>query len=377
MRTITPPLLLAALLASAPEAAAQAAKDAPVNLEYLRQHAVTRGFLLGRPVKPKFTPDNKSVLFLRAEARVAKLRLYEFDVASGKTKELLTPEALLKGAEENLSPEEKARRERMRVSVGGFTTYHLSPDGKRVLLSLSGRLYLVDRGTLAITELKTSKGTLLDPKFSPDGKLVSYVLDDDVRVIDPEKQKEWAVTKGGTAKKPHGVAEFVAQEEMGRFTGYWWSPDSKHIAYQESDHEGVELWYVADPAHPERPGQPSYYPRPGKKNVAVRLGINSVSGKGETVWVEWDAKKYPYLARVDWQKGGLTLLVQNRLQQEQELLKADPTTGKTTRLLIEKDAAWLNLNHDKPRWLPDGSFLWRGEGKLAPELQRRDKGGKL
>src|ERR1700722_19720229 len=110
------------------------AEGAPLDTSYLRQHAETRGFMLGRPVKPQPTPDGKAVLFLRAQARVAKLRLYEFGVATGKTRELLTPEQVLKGADEKLSPEEKARRERMRVSVGGFTGFQLSPDGKRVLL---------------------------------------------------------------------------------------------------------------------------------------------------------------------------------------------------------------------------------------------------
>src|SRR5262245_30695755 len=91
------------------------AKVKPLDTTYLRQHALTRGFMLGRPVRPKLTPDGKAVLFLRAQARVPKMRLYEFDTATGKTKELLTPEMVLKGAEEHLSPEEKARRERMRV----------------------------------------------------------------------------------------------------------------------------------------------------------------------------------------------------------------------------------------------------------------------
>src|SRR5438067_8949288 len=141
-------------------------KDAPLDTSYLRNHAETRGFLLGRPVKPKPTPDGKAVLFLRAEARVPKLRLYEFDVATGKTRELLTPEALLKGAEEHLSPEEKARRERQRVSVGGFTDYQLSEDGRHILVPLSGRLYVIERRTGKVRELATGKGTLLDPKFS-------------------------------------------------------------------------------------------------------------------------------------------------------------------------------------------------------------------
>ena len=106
-----------------------------------------RGFMLGRPVKAKPTPDGKSVLFLRSQPRVPKLSLYEFDVTTGKTRELLTPERVLKGAEEHLSPEEKARRERQRVSVGGFTDYQMSDDGSLILVSLSGKLYVVKRPT--------------------------------------------------------------------------------------------------------------------------------------------------------------------------------------------------------------------------------------
>ncbi len=139
MRTTLIALSLAALPAVA---AAQPAKDRPLDTSYLRRHAETRGFMLGRPVRPKPTPDGKAVLFLRAEARVPRLRLYEFDVATGRTRELLTPEAVLKGAEERLSPEEKARRERQRVSVGGFTDFQLSRDGTLILVSLSGKLYV-------------------------------------------------------------------------------------------------------------------------------------------------------------------------------------------------------------------------------------------
>src|SRR3954451_21671421 len=153
----------------------QAAQEPPLDTRYLRDHAETRGFMLGRPVKPKPTPDGKAVLFLRSQARVPKLRLYEFDVASGKTRELLTPEQVLKGAEEHLTPEEKARRERQRVSVGGFTDFQLNDDGSLLLVSLSGRLYAVRRDSGQARELTTGRGTILDPKFSPDANAVSYV----------------------------------------------------------------------------------------------------------------------------------------------------------------------------------------------------------
>src|SRR5438093_8706607 len=145
MKSILLHLVICQIGAAQTGGSTQPPKDTPLDTTYLRAHAETRGFMLGRPVKAKPTPDGKAVLFLRAQARVPKLRLYEFDVASGKTRELLTPEQVLKGAEEKLSPEEKARRERMRVSVGGFTNFQLSEDGALILVSLSGKLYVVPR----------------------------------------------------------------------------------------------------------------------------------------------------------------------------------------------------------------------------------------
>src|SRR3954469_11348255 len=179
------PTLFALLAATTP-----AAEPAVKNPEFLRDYAATRGFMLGRPVKPQPTPDGSAVLFLRSEARSPKQSLYEFDVATRQTRELLSPAKLLGGGEENLSPEEKARRERQRVSAGGFTDYQLSEDGKRVLVSLSGRLYVLERATGNTEELRTGPGPLLDPKFSPDGGRVAYVRGYDVHVYDLAAKRE-------------------------------------------------------------------------------------------------------------------------------------------------------------------------------------------
>src|SRR5215471_5694624 len=165
-----PTHLLLALSAGFLTLSAACGQDAPrakgvaLDTRFLRSYAETRGFMLGRPAGAKPTPDGKAVLFLRAQARVPKLRLYEFNVASGKTRELLTPEQVLKGADEHLSAEEKARRERMRVSVGGFTNFQLSEDGALILVSLSGKLYVVERDGGRVRELQTGPGTVLDPK---------------------------------------------------------------------------------------------------------------------------------------------------------------------------------------------------------------------
>jgi dipeptidyl-peptidase-4 len=371
---LTPALALSLYLSIFPNPA----RGATLDTKFLRDYAATRGFMLGRPVKAKPTPDGKAVLFLRAQARVPRLRLYEFDVASGKTRELLTPEAVLKGAEEKLTPEEKARRERQRVSVGGFTDFQLSEDGSLILVSLSGKLYVYRRSDGDIRELNTGQGTLLDPKFAPDGKSIAYVLENDLFVYDLASGKERRLTKGGSERLTHGLAEFVAQEEMDRYTGYWWSPDSKFIVYEESDAAGVEVWYVSDPAHPEQPALTSFYPRPGKANVKVRLGIIPAAG-GETVWIDWDAKKYPYLTRVHWGKRGpLTIQVQTREQHELVLLKVDPATGKTTPLVTERDSTWVSLEAGIPRWLEDGKeFLWISEQGGGPRLELREADGKL
>src|SRR5215472_9225144 len=101
-----PALLCGTLLIPAAVSAADPAKDSPLDTSYLKDHAETRGFMLGRPARARPTPDGKAVLFLRSQPRVARLRLYEFEVATGKTRELLTPEDLLKSAEEQLTPEE-------------------------------------------------------------------------------------------------------------------------------------------------------------------------------------------------------------------------------------------------------------------------------
>jgi dipeptidyl-peptidase-4 len=352
----------------------------PIDTSFLKKYAETRRFMLGRPQNPKVAPDGKTVLFLRAGLDDPKLKLFEFDVASGQTRELLSPVALLKGNEENLTPEEKARRERMRLSAGGFADFHFNTDGSKLLLPLSGRLFVFDRATEQVTELKTGEsGAIVDPKWSPDGRKIAYVRGYDVYVVDVATNQESPVTRGGTNLKTHGLAEFVAQEEMGRFSGFWWSPDSQFIAYEEADHTGVETWYVADPFKPEQKPSEQFYPRPGKKNVSVRLGIVPVAG-GETVWVNWDREQYEYLAAVKWHRfGPLTIQVQDRKQQKLLLLSVDPKTGQTNKLLEEKDTAWVNLAQDVPVYeVGLGGFLWRGtDTDGEAELQLRDTNGIL
>ncbi|MCA1659579.1 MAG: DPP IV N-terminal domain-containing protein, partial [Verrucomicrobiaceae bacterium] len=338
-RLLLSPLAIAAL-------SIHAAEPESADLRYFRELVETRNYSLGQPVSPKLTPDGKAVIFLRGGARDPVLRLYEFNIAEGKLREILTPEKLLQGAEEKLTAEERSRRERERQSLRGFTNFELSKDGSKLLVTLSSKLYLISRADSQVTELPG--GSWIDPHFSPDGRAVAAVSGGEVHVIDLETKADLAVTSGATDSLQHGVAEFVAQEEMDRHEGFWWSPDSQSIVYQETDNSGVETRFIADPLHPERPPAKNFYPRAGTQNAKVRLGIVPRAG-GATRWVEWDREKYPYLARVVWKEASapLCILVQNRAQQEELLLTVDPKTGATRELLRENDPAWLNLD-EKP-----------------------------
>lgn len=352
---------------------------APRDPEFLRTYAETRGFRLGRPTGIQVTPDGRAVLFLRSAARSSRQGLFRFDVGTGVTTELVRPGSDATGTAEVLSEAEKARRERMRISAAGFTSFQFTEDGRRVLAALGDRLFLIDWEKNEWVELPLA-GEAFDPKVSPDGRRVGFVRDHDVWCLDLAggRERERAITRGGTAQRTHGEAEFVAAEEMSRFTGWWWSPDSRRIAYTEVDADGVELWNVTDAAHPEATPRPQYYPRPGKPNARVRLAVVPWRG-GHTTWVEWDRERYPYLARVEWHPaGGLTLLVQSRDQRDERLLLADPETGRVRTLLEEHDDAWLNLDQAVPRWLSDGSgFLWTTEREGAWQLELRAAAGGL
>ena len=348
-------------------------------LAYFRDLAETRNYTLGRPVAAKLTPDGRSVIYLRGGPRDPVLRLYEFLLPAGPERELLTPAQLLGSSPETLTAEEKARRERARISTRGFTKFDLSPDGSRLLVTLSGQLYVVNRADLKVTALPGKNW--IDPRFSPDATAIAAVSAGELHVIElnvaPLAAR--ALTTGATATLTHGTAEFVAQEEMARSEGYWWSPDSRFIAYQQTDESAVEVRHIADPLHPEATPTRFAYPAAGTTNATVRLGVIARSG-GATRWLDWDAAKFPYLTRVVWRETDtpLSFTVMDRAQQTALLFRADPATGSTTELLRETDPAWVNLDERGgfPRWLPGAKeFLWSSERSGAWQVELRAADG--
>src|SRR5262245_2752312 len=238
---------------SPPKAVQPAPLDEATDLAFLRRVAETRSFSLGRPRNARPTPDGRLVLFLRSEARQPVNHLFAFDVATGQTRELASPAQILHGATENLSPEEKARRKRMRVTAQGFTSFQISRDGREVLVSLAGNIHVLDLATGAshpVVTTGTGGEQPFDPHLSPDGGQVAFVRGGELWVAPVAGGAARQLTRGATRLRTHAQAEFVAQEEMGRHTGHWWSPDSRRLVYEDADGAGVEKLYLSDPANP-------------------------------------------------------------------------------------------------------------------------------
>ena len=377
---VTSALLLTACATTAPPLEVPLADP-----DQIGQYATTVRFSLGHPRAFQVVPDGSAALFLRTDPGSKQGDLFELNVATGQERVLLTAAKILQGAEEELSEEERARRERTRTHARGINSYSLSHSGKELLVPLSGRLYVVNRASGATREIgaeNTDAGSPMDARFSADDSRIAFVRGSDVYVADAATGAQTRLTKSEAEHVSHGVAEFVAQEEMGRYRGFWWSPDGARMAIQRTDESQVETLWIHDPTHPAKPPRSHKFPRAGTVNADVRLGVFAIARPADgtpaapPVWIEWDRQAYPYLVTVRWQKRGpLTLVVQNRAQTELVVLAADPETGETRRLHMEHDAAWLNIDQSVPHWLPGGDrFLWSSErdGMRRVEVRSAD-----
>ncbi len=345
----------------------------------LADAAATYNFRLGLPLPLAITPDG-AVLFRRTGARSFTADLYEL-APDGTVKTLATAAELLGTGEENLSDEEKARRERTRTVSRGIVDIDVSSDGNIVMVPLGGAFYLIDRKAGTKKKLDP-KGAAYDPHLSPDGTKIAFVRDNALFAMRDSGAIEEV---SGPAEGHHqfGVADFAAQEELGRTRGYWWSKDSHAIIFETIDNSAIDTLYVADPRHNDKKPVEFKYPRAGTKNAIVGLAMRTVLGSSKPASrpaprkLAWDPK-YEYLVSVDWSRKDPTALVIDRDQEELALLQFSRDTGETRVLLTEKDDTWLNVNHGAPEWLDnDAGFLWMSEASGEYVLALHDNDGKL
>ena len=345
-----------------------------LNENFLAAAAATFNFRLGLPVPLAITPDG-AVLFRRTGPRSFGSDLYLLDTATGAVTTLVTVDQLLGGSNEQLSDAEKARRERTRTATRGIVRISVSRDGKRILIPLGERLFVVDRGTTNQTrEIAVGTGFPYDPQLSPDGKQVAFVRDGDLWLVgaDAQRAAPRQLTKH-PADIEYAVADFAAQEELKRTRGFWWSPDSRSLAFQRTDARKVDTLYVADSRHPDKAPVPFKYPRAGRANAVVDLAVIGIDATPSTTphWITWDTAKYPYLAEVLWHKGApLAYTVLDRNQTELALFTVDATTYRSKLLHHEQDSTWINANGGVQQFLDDGGFLWMTEASGQWVLER-------
>lgn len=369
-------LLLATLAFSSMPALATAPAPGKLTLEAITGTAPLSGPTL---LNAQIAPDGSRVTFLRGkDSDRNQLDLWEYHVESRQTRLLVDSRAVLPG-DEFLSDEEKARRERQRIAAfSGIVDYQWSPDSQRLLFPLGGELYLYDlskSGTDAVRKLTQGGGFATDPKLSPKGGYVSFIRDRELWVIDLASGKEIRLTHDASDTIANGIAEFVADEEMDRHTGYWWAPDDSAIAFARIDESPVpqvkryEMYADRTEVVEQR------YPAAGDANVRIELFVVEPSetillatpdGDGAARFAgpkKIDLGPNPdiYLARVDWRDPQrLTFQRQSRDQKKLELIEATLATGTQRVLATETSDTWVPL-HNSLRFLKDGRFLWSSE----------------
>ncbi|MFT3669852.1 MAG: S9 family peptidase [Pseudoxanthomonas sp.] len=339
----------------------------PAHAEKLTLEAITGSAPLSGPTltKPQIAPDGTRVTFLRGkDSDRNRLDLWEYDVASGQTRLLVDSSVVLPG-KEVLSDEEKARRERQRIAaLSGIVDYQWSPDGKALLFPLGGELYVYDlakTGKAAVRKLTNGGGFATDPKLSPKGGYVSFIRDRNLWVIALADGKEVQLTRDGSDTIGNGVAEFVADEEMDRHTGYWWAPDDSAIAFARIDETPVPVQKRYE-VYPDRTDVVEQrYPAAGDHNVLVQLGVIAPKTGATPRWIDLGRDPDIYLARVDWRDPQrLTFQRQSRDQKTLELIESTLATAQQRTLVTETSKTWVPLHSDL-RFLKDGRFLWSSE----------------
>ncbi|GAA2131258.1 prolyl oligopeptidase family serine peptidase [Kitasatospora kazusensis] len=322
-----------------------------------RQYARTLRYTVGAPRSFAVAPDGARVAFLRSRSGTDRANLlWTLDAATGEERIAADPAALLGGGEEDLSPAEKARRERSREGSAGIVGYALDGSGTLAAFALSGRLFTADLRTGTARELPAT-GPLVDPRPAPDGVHVAYAnTAGELRLSRADGTADRVLVAPERAGVTWGQAEFIAQEEMDRDRGYWWSPDSDRLLVARADDAPVQRWWIADPANPGTAPAEVAYPAAGTPNAEVTLWLLGLDGARTEV--VWDREAFPYLARVHWSANGAPLLlVQARDQRSQQIRTVDTATGATELLRAEQDPVWLDLFPGVPAWTPGGELV--------------------
>ena len=316
----------------------------------------------------QWAPDGKRFAFREQNS------LWQYDVPSGSKKEIVS---LIRLGEKAVkaAPGGAFDWQNRRVAE---SSYQWSSSGADLLVQADGDLFLVKAGNGEWKQLTSTAEAERDPKFSPDGLRVSFRRQQDLYTLEIASLKESRLTRDGSPTLLNGQLDWVYPEELDLGTAYWWSPDSKRIAYLQFDVSHEPVFPQVDLLSALARLEPERYPQAGDPNADVHVGVVPAAG-GTTQWMDLGETRGFLVARVDWLPSGQGLAVQrlNRVQNRLDLLLADPSTGATSLLLREQDPYWVDIS-DSYRFLHDGKhFLWSSERDGFRHLYLYSNDGKL
>ena len=320
------------------------------QVSFPRQYARTGRFSRGAPRLASVSPDGARVTFLRSGSGTdPAAALWVLDVDSATERLVADPAVLLEGVREELSAQERARRERSRESGAGIVGYATDRTGTIAAFALSGRLFVADLVRGGVRELPAA-APVVDPRPDPTGTRVAYASAGALRVVgtDPDAEPDRVLAEPDGAEVTWGLAEFVAGEEMNRYRGFWWAPDGSHLLVERADESPVQRWYIGDPANPGAEPVRHAYPAAGTANADVRLFV--VRLDGTRTEVAWDRQRFEYLVTASWSEPGPLVVVESRDQRTMHILGIDPSTGATTLRHEDVDPVWLEIVPGAPGW---------------------------
>ncbi len=307
-----------------------------------------------------WSPDGKQLTFFdeTGASKTAKLELWIMDASTGERQVLIPGENLAA-----ILPAERSNRSQA-TGLGrrAVSEYEWAPDKSALLFIGAKALAWYDLKTKTARTLVSGDDAIADAKISPDSRSVSFVRNHNLFVVSAAGGDARALTHGGTEAIRKGELDWVYPEELGISTAYWWSPDSKWIAFLEMDERKVSQYPLVNFESFEGAAEMERYPVAGGANPVVHVYVTAASG-GAARLMDTGAEADQYIPRVNWLNDSRHVAIQrlNRAQTQLDLLIADAASGKSRVALSEKDAYWINVSDDL-RFLKDGKrFLWSSE----------------
>src|SRR5690349_8136937 len=313
--------------------------------------------LTGRaPDTIKWSPDGKKVYYLLHQEQGDKADLYYIDVASGKPAVLLASEkiaAMKPPVTGTKDDREKDNHERYHVAG-----YHWAPDSEHILFDANGQLWYYTLSTGKSVALSAQGESATDPKFSANGKTLSYVRRHNLVVKSVDGGAEKELTTEGNENLLDGEVDWVYSEELDVRSNYFWSPDSSKIVLLQMNEAKVPTYPITDfiPQHPTV--YQEKYPKVGDPNPEVQLGVVSAGG-GRVKWIHLTDEKDMYIPRFGWVRDGIVwATVLNRAQNQLDLYFVDVSSGKSRRVLSEKSDTWIETDNNLQFLKSGDKFTW-------------------